>query len=83
MAVFAAQAGNKSQPLNEDYVDAANMVNVMCGPGFVNASVPNAGSGKGGGTKSSAAAASRAGGLGYAGWVGLVVGMAVGLGAGV
>ena len=59
MAVFANEAANKSQPLSLDYVQSATMVNQMCGPAFVNATIPSAGSsGSGGGSKS---AASRAG----------------------
>ena len=42
MAVFATAAGNKSQPLSLDYVDAATMVNQDCGPNFVNGTVPSA-----------------------------------------
>lgn len=42
MAIFATAAGNKSQPLNLDYVDAAVMVNQDCGPNFVNGTVPSA-----------------------------------------
>ena len=73
MAVFADAASNRSQPLNLDYVDAANMVNVMCGPTFVNASIPDAGSGTGGGTKKSAASTLDAK---WVGWLGVGVGMA-------
>ena len=40
--MFATAAGNKSQPLNLDYVDAATMVNQECGPNFVNGTVPSA-----------------------------------------
>ena len=76
MAVYATGAANKSQPLNLDYVDAANMINRMCGPTFVNASIPNASSSSGGGGRSSAA--SRIGGVDAAwkGWLGLLVGAA-------
>lgn len=77
MAVYANAASNRSQPLNLDYVDAANMVNVMCGPTFVNASIPDAGSGSAGGMKKSAAA--RGGGAGW--MMGVLVGGAVLLGA--
>ena len=42
MGLFAAAAGNKTQPLSLTYVDAASLVNVQCGPSFVNASVPGA-----------------------------------------
>ena len=71
MAVFANAASNRSQPLNLDYVDAANMVNVMCGPTFVNASIPDAGSGNGGGTKKSAAASTLD--VKWVAWIGVVV----------
>lgn len=59
MAVYADAASNRSQPLNLDYVDSATMINEMCGPTFVTATVPNAGtrSGGGGGGKTSAARA--------------------------
>ena len=75
MAVFANAASNRSQPLNLDYVDAANMVNVMCGPTFVNASIPDAGSGTGGGTKKSAAASTLD--ARWVGWMGVMVVMVV------
>lgn len=39
MQVFQTAAANKTQPLNGDYGDAARMVNVGCGPGFVNSTV--------------------------------------------
>ena len=55
MAVFAAAASNKSQPLSLDYVNAAQQINLDCGPGFVNGTVPSVGS-SGTGTTSSAAA---------------------------
>ena len=76
MAVYAAAASNKSQPLNLDYVDSATMVNRMCGPTFVNASIPNAGSSSGSGSKTSAA--SRAKGLDaeWTVWLGLLLGAA-------
>lgn len=44
MAVFAAAAANKSQPLSLDYVDAATMINQDCGPDFVNGTIPSIGS---------------------------------------
>jgi hypothetical protein len=40
MAVFEAAGANKSQPVASTYAAAAMQVNVNCGPGFVNASVP-------------------------------------------
>ena len=54
MAVFAAAASNKSQPLSLDYVNAAQQINQDCGPGFVNGTVPSVGS-SGTGTVSAAA----------------------------
>lgn len=77
MSAYAAAASNKSQPLNLDYVDAATMVNQMCGPDYVNASIPDAGSYSAGGGSKSSAAASRSGGVEGAGaWLGLLVGAA-------
>lgn len=73
MAVYANAAMNKSQPLNLDYVESATMVNEMCGPAFVNVSIPTARSSSGGGGKSSAA--SRADAASKA-WLGLLVGAA-------
>jgi hypothetical protein len=56
MAIFASAAANESQPLNLDYVDAATMVNLDCGPGFVNGTIPSVGSsGSGSGSRSAAA----------------------------
>ncbi|KAM0796163.1 hypothetical protein BDR22DRAFT_893502 [Usnea florida] len=60
MAVYAAAAANKSQPLNLDYVESATLINEMCGPDFVNASIPSARSSSSGGGKSSSAASLRA-----------------------
>lgn len=81
MAVYADAASNRSQPLNMDYVESATQVNIMCGPSFVNASIPDAGSGSGGGgKKSSAALGGRSPGAAAAavwkGWLGLLVGAA-------
>lgn len=42
MAVFDAAAANRSQPVASTYVAAAQQINVNCGPGFVNASIPAA-----------------------------------------
>ena len=39
MGFFAESAGNKSQPINAVYKEAAMMINMGCGPGFVNQSV--------------------------------------------
>jgi len=56
MGLFAQAAGNQSQPLSLTYVNSAQMVNLKCGPAYVNASVPNASGGSSG--KSGAAALS-------------------------
>lgn len=45
MALFAQEAENKSQPLNLDYVVAAELINQDCGPGYVNATIPTASGG--------------------------------------
>jgi hypothetical protein len=42
MAVFDAAAANRSQPVASTYVAAAQQINVNCGPGFVNGSLPAA-----------------------------------------
>ena len=42
MAIFDAAAANRSQPVASTYVAAAQQINVNCGPGFVNASIPAA-----------------------------------------
>ncbi|KAM0715949.1 hypothetical protein Q7P37_008463 [Cladosporium fusiforme] len=39
MAIFAAAAGNSANPLRGDYSQAAQMVHMSCGPGFVEAGV--------------------------------------------
>lgn len=39
MGYFNAVAGNKSQPVSTDYTQAAQMINMGCGPGFVNQTV--------------------------------------------
>lgn len=39
MAIFAEAAANSSQPVSEDYVGAAEQVQMTCGPTFVGASV--------------------------------------------
>lgn len=39
MNTFASFAGNLTQPLSTDYTSAATIVNLDCGPAFVNASV--------------------------------------------
>lgn len=40
MAIFEAAAGNRSLVLSETYAPAAAQVDVFCGVGFVNASIP-------------------------------------------
>ena len=50
MGLFATAAANKSQPLNLDYVGAAQQINQACGPNFVTGTVRDAGSGGGGQT---------------------------------
>ena len=47
MSVFNAAAMNKSQPINGDYASAAQLIDLGCGPGFVNATVPQGGGGSG------------------------------------
>jgi len=42
MAVLDANAANRSQPISNTYISAANMINAQCGPGFVNATLPTA-----------------------------------------
>ena len=42
MGIFNTIAGNKSQPINTDYSQAAQMINLGCGPGFVNQTIPKA-----------------------------------------
>ncbi|KAI9775267.1 MAG: hypothetical protein M1839_001319 [Geoglossum umbratile] len=37
MAIYAAFAGNTTQPLSGTYVSAAQQINIGCGPNFVNA----------------------------------------------
>ena len=39
MQVFAAYATNSSQPLSGDYQSAAEMIDMTCGPRFVDSSV--------------------------------------------
>lgn len=40
MEIFQEIAGNKSQPINSVYVNAAQMIDLTCGPTFVNTSLP-------------------------------------------
>ncbi len=73
MAIFASAAANKSQPLNLDYVDAATVVNLDCGPGFVNGTIPSVGSSSSGSGSTSAAAGRVSGGW----WMVVVVAVVV------
>lgn len=45
MAIFAAAAGDSQKPLRGDYAQAAQMVHMSCGPGFVEAGVAVNGAG--------------------------------------
>ena len=76
MAVFAGAAVNKSQPLSLDYIDAAHMVNLNCGPNFANASIPGLGSGGTGSSGRSAAARIRGE---SGGWITILFVVGVGL----
>ncbi|KAI9755014.1 MAG: hypothetical protein M1815_005255 [Lichina confinis] len=40
MATFAAAASNDSQPVHENYASTAQLINLGCGPNFVNATIP-------------------------------------------
>ena len=42
MAIFEEVAGNKSQPIAGDYASAAQVIDLECGPNFVNTSIPTA-----------------------------------------
>ncbi|EEP81864.1 predicted protein [Uncinocarpus reesii 1704] len=44
MEVYSRGAGFKEQPLSQTYKQAAQQINIGCGPGFVSESVPNAAS---------------------------------------
>ena len=41
MNIFNEAAANRSQPINSIYVDAARMIDLKCGPTFVNATLPD------------------------------------------
>lgn len=69
MALFAQEAENKSQPLSLDYVGAAQLINLDCGPAFVNATIPTAS----GGSTSGATTAIAGPGLLFVGTVVLAV----------
>lgn len=67
MGIFSSVAGNKTQPLSLDYVNAAQLLNQNCGPNFVNGTIPSLGaSGSGQTTTSDATQAYRVGLLGAA-----------------
>ena len=40
MAIYALAAANSSQPVSSTYVDTAEIIDVSCGPTFVNTTVP-------------------------------------------
>ncbi|KAI9823922.1 MAG: hypothetical protein M1832_002240 [Thelocarpon impressellum] len=42
--VFASASSNSSQPANRNYVNTAQLVNLGCGPDFVNSTIPAAAS---------------------------------------
>ena len=46
MGIFAGAASNRTQPISLTYVDAAEMINLHCGPNYVNQSVPGASRGE-------------------------------------
>jgi hypothetical protein len=39
MAVYDSFAGNSTQPLSKTYVNAAQQINIGCGPNFVNTTI--------------------------------------------
>jgi hypothetical protein len=42
MGIFQSAASNRALPIANTYVSAAQQVNTICGPTFVNATLPNA-----------------------------------------
>ena len=40
MDIFNKAAANESQPISKTYVDAARMIDLTCGPTFVNSTIP-------------------------------------------
>lgn len=42
MNIFQDAASNRSQPITSNYVDAAQMIDITCGPTFVNTTLPTA-----------------------------------------
>ena len=59
MAILEEAAGNKSQPIAGDYASAAQVIDLGCGPNFVNTSIPQgaAASGKSGAERSAVSTA--------------------------
>ena len=54
MGMFSQVAKNKSSPLSLTYVNAAQQINLQCGPSFVNQTIPGVkGSGAGNGLAAS------------------------------
>lgn len=41
MSVFQTAAANRSSTVSSVYVDSARLINGLCGPGFVNSTIPN------------------------------------------
>lgn len=42
MGIYQSAASNRALPIANTYVSAAQQVNTICGPGFVNSTLPNA-----------------------------------------
>ena len=40
MNIFQEAASNRSQPVTSNYVDAAQMIDITCGPTFINTTLP-------------------------------------------
>lgn len=40
MAIFAGYAANRGQPVSRTYTSTSQQINLGCGPGFVNSTVP-------------------------------------------
>ncbi len=40
MSVFAAAASNATQPASRNYAQTAQLINLGCGPNFIDATVP-------------------------------------------
>ena len=56
MAVYAQAAGSKEQPVTNTYLTAAQLINVNCGPNFVNATLPTGAWGRSVGERASTSA---------------------------